>query len=112
MIRNRTLCYKLDRILPPTTLQGSVNGSLSQVAEAARGVPQGSVLVLLNTGFCADNNDARATKKTWNAFLPRAILRDPDPRHFSSPCTKRLFAYIFYMQYKHLPPFSPGIARR
>ncbi len=44
MLRNRPLCYKLDRILSPTTLQVSVNGSLSQAAEAASGVPQGSVL--------------------------------------------------------------------
>ncbi len=37
MLRNRPLCYKLDRILSPTTL-------LPCKAEAASGVPQGSVL--------------------------------------------------------------------
>ncbi len=39
--------------------------------------------LLLNTGFSADNTAARATKKSpWNAFLPIAILRDPDPKYF------------------------------
>ncbi len=45
MLRNRPLRYKLDRILSPTTLLPfNVNGSLSQVADAVRGVPQVSVL--------------------------------------------------------------------
>ncbi len=34
--------------------------------------------LLLNTEFNADDNVARATKKSWNAFLPKAILRGPD----------------------------------
>ncbi len=39
MLRNRPLCYKLDRILSLTTVikKASVNGPLSQVAESASG---------------------------------------------------------------------------
>ncbi len=43
MLPNSSLCSKLDRILSPTTFLPSVNGSLSQEAEAANGVLHGSV---------------------------------------------------------------------
>ncbi len=35
--------------------------------------------LLLNTNFSADDNVVRATKNQWNVFLPKAILRCPDP---------------------------------
>ncbi len=45
MLRNRPVCYKLNWILSPTTLLPSKRQRiLSQVAESASGVPQGSVL--------------------------------------------------------------------
>ncbi len=83
----------------------SVNGSLPQVVEVASDVPQGSVLghiffviyvndltdnlridhllyaddVKLDTGFSADDDVARATKKPVECFSPKAILRGPHP---------------------------------
>ncbi len=42
--------------------------------------------LLQNTGVCADDNVARATKKARvMLLLPEAILRDPNPQYFLPP---------------------------
>ncbi len=68
------------------SFQVSVNGSLSQVAEAASGVPQGSVLgPILFVVYVTDLTDNLTidhqlyTGDVKLVFLPKAILRDPEP---------------------------------
>ncbi len=42
------------------------------------------LLLFLNTELTVDSNVACTTKRTWNAFLPKAILHGPNPHYFPS----------------------------
>ncbi len=50
------------------------------------------------------NNVARATKKPMECFLTQSDPSRPSLLVFSSRCTKRLFAQVLNMQFKHPPP--------
>ncbi len=66
--------------------------------------------LLLNTRFSADKNVAPAIKKQpVEYFFTQSDPPLPWPLVFSSPCTKRLFARILNMHYKHPPISLPGL---
>ncbi len=91
-----------------TLKHGSLNSLASRTSPNAQPIQTGRSVrdlgFLLNTGFSADDNVARATKKARGMFF--YYLK----RSFAA-LTPSIFL-PFSLQYKNPPPFSPGIARR